>query len=106
MALVSVCIVLVLTSFTVFGRTGGYDAEIFTPKKRSQLDTAMAMTRINRCTTVAGAIDTYAKALAYVEEHGVMAYGCYIVGSPQALLELMEREDVLMVYPTEGWLNI
>ncbi len=51
-------------------------------------------------------MDYYAKALAYVEEHGVKAYGCYIVGSPQALLELMEREDVLMVYPMEGWLNI
>lgn len=51
-------------------------------------------------------MDYYAKALAYVVENGVMAYGCYIVGSPQTLLELMEREDVLMVYPTEGWLNI
>lgn len=51
-------------------------------------------------------MDYYAKALAYVEENGVMAYGCYIVGSPQALLELMDREDVLYVYPTEGWLNI
>lgn len=48
----------------------------------------------------------YTKALAYVEENGVMAYGCYIFASPQALLEILEREDVLMVYPTEGWLNI
>lgn len=48
----------------------------------------------------------YAKALAYVEENGVMAYGCYIFASPQALLEIMQREDVLIVMPTEGWLNI
>ena len=51
-------------------------------------------------------MDYYANALAYVEEHGVMAYGCYIVASPSHLLEIMEREDVLMVIPVEGWLYI
>lgn len=48
----------------------------------------------------------YADALAYVEEHGVMACGCYIIASPQHLLEIMEREDVLIVIPVEGWLYI
>lgn len=51
-------------------------------------------------------MDYYANALAYVEEHGLMAYGCYIVGSPQHLLEIMEREDVLVLIPTEEWLYI
>lgn len=50
--------------------------------------------------------DFYSDTLAYVEENGVMIYGCYIVSTPQMLLELMEREDVLFVYPTDGWLNI
>ena len=48
----------------------------------------------------------YSDTLSYVEENGIMVYGCYIVASPQELLKLMEREDVLMVYPMEGWLNI
>ena len=48
----------------------------------------------------------YANALAYVEENGVMAYGCYIYASPQVLLEILQREDVLMICLTEGWLNI
>lgn len=48
----------------------------------------------------------YADALAYVEEHGVMSYGCYIVASPSHLLEIMERGDVLIVIPVEGWLYI
>jgi len=48
----------------------------------------------------------YEDTLSYVEQNGVMVYGCYIVTTPQTLLELMEREDVLFVYPTEGWLNI
>ena len=51
-------------------------------------------------------MDYYAKALAYVEEHGVMAYGCYVIASPSHLLEIMEREDVLVVLPVDGWLYI
>ena len=51
-------------------------------------------------------MDYYANALAYVEEHGVMAYGCYIVASPSHLMEIMEREDVLIVIPVDGWLYI
>ena len=95
MALVSVCIVFVLASFTVFGRTGGYDSEIFTPKKRSQLDTAMAMTRINRCTTVAGAIDTYAKALAY--DNGIFLAAVSPLAQQEALYEAMLQSS------EEGW---
>ena len=51
-------------------------------------------------------MDYYAKALAYVEENGVKACGCYIVSTPEHLLKIMEREDVLIVIPVEGWLNI
>jgi len=51
-------------------------------------------------------LDYYAKALAYVEENGVNAYGCYIIASPQHLLEIMEREDVLYVQLDGGWLFI
>lgn len=51
-------------------------------------------------------LDYYANALAYVEENGVMAYGCYIFGSPQHLLKILEREDVLYVQLDGGWLFI
>lgn len=51
-------------------------------------------------------MDYYANALAYVEENGVMAYGCYIIASPQHLMEIMEREDVLFVQLDGGWLFI
>ena len=51
-------------------------------------------------------MDYYSNALAYVEEHGVMAYGCYIIGSPQHLLEILGREDVLIVIPDDGWLYL
>lgn len=51
-------------------------------------------------------MDYYANALAYVEENGVKAYGCYIIASPQHLLEIMEREDVLFVQIDGGWLFI
>ncbi len=50
--------------------------------------------------------DFYSDTLSYVEQNGVMVYGCYIVTTPLTLLELMDREDVLFIYPTEGWLNI
>ena len=33
-------------------------------------------------------------------------YGCYIIASPQHLLEIMEREDVLYVQLDGGWLYI
>ena len=51
-------------------------------------------------------MDYYANALAYVEEHGVMSYGCYVIASPSHLLEIMERDDVLIVFPTEVWLSM
>ena len=51
-------------------------------------------------------MDYYAKALAYVEENGVKACGCYIVSTPEHLLKIMEREDVLVLIPDEAWFNI
>lgn len=51
-------------------------------------------------------MEYYANALSYVEEHGVMAYGCYIIASPQHLLEILNREDVLYVQLDGCWLFI
>lgn len=95
MALVSVCIVLVLASMTVWGRTGTYDTEAFTPKRRSELETAMAMTRINRCTTLAGAIDTYAKAL--VHDNGIFLAAASSLDKQPELYEAMKQSS------EDGW---
>ena len=65
MALVSVCIVFVMASPTVMGMANGYTADEFKPKELYKQETALAMSRINRCTTLAGALDTYAKGLMY-----------------------------------------
>ena len=62
MALVSVCIVLVLLAPTLIG--AGYTAENSDYQPQTgELERSMALTRLRRCGTVAGAIDTYAKGL-------------------------------------------
>lgn len=91
MALVSVCIVFVLASLTVFGRTESYDAEAFSPKRRSELETAMAMTRVNRCTTIAGTIDTYAKAL--VHDNGIFLATASTLDKQEELYEMMKQSS-------------
>ncbi len=95
MALVSVCIVFVLASLTVFGRTESFGTEAFTPKKRSELETAMAMTRINRCTTIAGAVDTYAKAL--VHDNGIFLATATSLERQEELYEMMKQSSA------DGW---
>ena len=48
----------------------------------------------------------YENALAYIEENGVNAYGCFIVCSPQSLLEIMEMENISGVYIEDFWLGV
>ena len=69
MALVSVCIVMVLAVPALAGTELTYSQSDYEPKRLYELDKAMAMARLNRCTTVAGALDTYAKGLLL--ENGV-----------------------------------
>ena len=69
MALVSVCIVMVLAVPALAGTELTYKQSDYEPKRLYELDKAMTMARLNRCTTVAGALDTYAKGLLL--ENGV-----------------------------------
>ncbi len=69
MALVSVCIVIMLGTPILWGTPSAATQYDYLPVKVQELDKALAMTRINRCTTVAGALDTYAKGL--MTENGV-----------------------------------
>jgi len=63
MALVSLCILFLLGIPSLVGTAATYDANYFTPKTEAGLTRSLAMTRIYRCNTMAGALDTYAKGL-------------------------------------------
>ncbi len=95
MTLVSVCIILTMFWPTIIGNAATYDSldYIYYP---DESDKSMAIARVNRCGTIAGAIDMYVKGLykmngAYVatalpfSEHSRIAdeleeYGCYQPG--------------------------
>ncbi len=71
MALVSVCIAIILSLPCLFVSAGfSADNDIYFPDTEYEYQKAIAYSRINRCTTVAGAIDTYAKAL--MDNSGIM----------------------------------
>jgi len=76
MSLVAVCIAILLSTPLVLGSAIPYAEDTFRPANLTELDGSMAMARLNRCTTVAGAFDTYAKGL-------VLQNGIYLaVASP------------------------
>ena len=95
MALVSICIILTMFWPTIIGNAATYDAMDY-KYYHDSMDKSMAIARINRCETIAGAIDMYAKGIynmngAYVAsassylEHERIAdelevYGCYQPG--------------------------
>lgn len=96
MGLVSVCIALVLVIPTVWGMEPAFDMEDFRPNDSSELPRAMAASRIYRCTTPGGALDTYAKGI-------LLQNGVYIAAaSPlerQAELEASMRRSA----EGDGW---
>jgi len=63
MGLVSVCIALVLAIPTLAGTVSVYDKDWYQPMTERELQRSMAMIRLNRCSTIAGALDTWAKGL-------------------------------------------
>lgn len=65
MALVSVCIGICLLSPTLFGTAAAVSTDAYQPAVTNRLSYAMAASRVRRCTTVAGAIDTYAKGILF-----------------------------------------
>lgn len=64
MAVVSVCIVIVMCAFCIVGVKAEYDTGLYNPTY-GEYEEAFAMSRINRCTTPAGALDAFAKAKIY-----------------------------------------
>ena len=92
MTLVSVCIILTMFWPTIVGNAASYDSLDYI-YYHDEADKSMAIARVNRCGTIAGAIDMYVKGLyemngAYVAtavpffEHERISneleeYGCY-----------------------------
>ncbi|MBQ8802450.1 MAG: hypothetical protein IJZ53_02285 [Tyzzerella sp.] len=99
MALVSVCCVIIIMVFALFGSgRREYSAywNPYHPGPLYELDESMAYARLDRCSTMAGALDTYAKGLAYEN-------GLYIaIASPYDKHD--ELEATMRQYAEEdGW---
>ena len=69
MGLVSVCIALVLAIPTLAGTASSYSTDWHQPVTERELHRSMAMLRLYRCSTMAGALDTYAKGM--MDSNGV-----------------------------------
>lgn len=103
MALVSICILIVLASPLLMGADYAYGNELYEPGPRWNLPQSMAMTRLNRCTTMAGALDTYAKGL--ILENGIYIASASSLSKQQELAAQMEkasREEGWAVYHLEA----
>lgn len=48
----------------------------------------------------------YRDALAYVEENGIVSYGCLVTGSPEGLLSLLDDGVVSTLILTDGWIDV
>lgn len=48
----------------------------------------------------------YEGVLNYVEENGVMTYGCYVVGPPALFLELLDSGAASQVWPQDAWIHV
>lgn len=71
MAIVSICIILVLAipSFLVSANFT-YNDSVFYPRNETEMQESLIYARLYRCETMAGAIDTFAKAL--YNQNGIM----------------------------------
>lgn len=95
MALVSVCIMVFTASIILSGSKYSVSLQDMLPVKESELRYSMAVVRINRCETVAGALDTYAKGL-------ILKNGVYLAAaSPMDMQEELYNEMVKS--HDDGW---
>ncbi len=90
MALVSVCIVAVLSGPVLVGTASGYTGTDTAPVSDAALALSMARTRLVGCSTVAGALDTYAKGL-------LLENGIYLAAASP-----LERQEELQTAMAES----
>ena len=50
--------------------------------------------------------DCYTNALNYVEENGIYSYGCYITGTPETFLTLIESGAVSQIRIQDIWISV
>ncbi len=103
MALVSVCIVCVLAFPVLVGTAGAYPLNYYLPSGEREFTRAMALARVKRCTTVAGALDTYAKGL--IKENGIYIATATSASKHGALAEQMRyhaEQEGRAVYHLDG----
>ncbi len=70
MGTVSVCMALVLSVPLLWGSAMTMDRTILTPPTEKAIGRSLAFSRLKRCSTIAGALDTYAKGL--ITSNGVL----------------------------------
>lgn len=105
MALVSICIAILL-SFPCLFVSAGFSAysNIYIPQNEYEFQKALAHTQINRCATIAGAIDTYAKAL--VDHNGIILLTASPVEKHQEIINNLYGfhfiDNNIDFYATEG----
>lgn len=98
MLLVSVCIVVVMANMLLSGSAYSISLQDMMPVWENELGRSMAIVRLNRCGTVAGALDTYAKGL--ILENGVYIAAASPLETHKKLTEemLKSREDGWVAY--------
>ena len=105
MALVSICIAIILSLPCLFV-SAGFSAysNIYIPQNEYEFQKALAHTKINRCATIAGAIDTYAKAL--VDHNGIILLTASPVEKHQEIINNLYGfhfiDNNIDFYATEG----
>lgn len=65
LSLISVCMILLLLNPTIVGYANTYSRDDYSPSSEKDVEQIMAIARVNRCTTLAGALDTYAKGIMF-----------------------------------------
>ncbi len=103
MALVSICIAIILSLPCLFV-SAGFSADntiYWLPRNEYEYQKALAYTRLNRPTTIAGAIDTYAKAL--MEDNSVMLLAASPEEKHQDIINnLYSYYNGIDIYASEG----
>ncbi len=104
MALVSVCIAICLSGPILVGGAAPSGIERYQPNSSWEFARAMALARTQRCGTMAGALDTYAKGLIY--ENGIYIATASPLSTHEALAEEMQwnaAEASWVPYHLDGW---
>ena len=49
--------------------------------------------------------DYYQQVLNYFQENGIKTYGCYIITTPQTLLQMLEEGSACYISITDAWIG-